>query len=75
LAGIHVALGIERFVIVGGFALALGEGYRQQLVRAAQDSCWNLGQDWGTMIALGEADDTAGLLGAGRCALQLIRGS
>jgi glucokinase len=75
LAAIHVALGIERFVIVGGFALALGEGYRRELVRAAQDSCWRLGQDWEIMISLGEADDTAGLLGAGRCALRLIRGA
>jgi C7-cyclitol 7-kinase len=45
LATIHVALGIERFVIIGGFALALGEGYRRQLVRAAQDSYWRLGQN------------------------------
>jgi glucokinase len=74
LAALHVALGVERFLIVGGFALALGEGYRRELVLAAQDSCWRLGQDWETMIALGEADDDAGLLGAGRCALMQIRG-
>jgi predicted NBD/HSP70 family sugar kinase len=68
LAAIHVALGIERFLIFGGFALALGEGYRSELVRAAQDSCWQLGQNWDTMVVLGEPDDLAGLLGAGRCA-------
>jgi C7-cyclitol 7-kinase len=51
LAAIHMALGIERFVIIGGFALALGEAYRRELVRAAQDSCWRLGQDWETMIS------------------------
>lgn len=73
LAGVHVALGIERFVIVGGFALALGEGYREQLVRTARESCWQLGQDWENMIVLGDADDTAGLIGAGRCALQSLR--
>jgi glucokinase len=75
LASIHVSLGIERFVIVGGFAQALGEGYRQELVRAARGSCWELGQDWETMIALGDPEDTDGLLGAGRCALRLLRGS
>jgi glucokinase len=74
LAALHVALGVERFVIIGGFALALGEGYCRELVLAAQDSCWRLGQDWETMIFLGEADDDAGLLGAGRCALMQIRG-
>jgi glucokinase len=74
LAAIHVAVGIERFIIVGGFALALGESYRRELVRAARDSCWQLGQDWETMIVLGEADDLAGLVGAGRCALRLTQG-
>jgi glucokinase len=73
LAAVHVALGIERFVIVGGFALALGEGYRRQLVQAAQDSCWPLGQDWETMLVLGEAEDTAGLIGAGRYALRCLQ--
>jgi C7-cyclitol 7-kinase len=73
LAAIHMALGIERFVIIGGFAMALGEGYRRELVQFAQDSCWQLGQDWETMIVLGQAEDNAGLLGAGRCALRLIR--
>jgi glucokinase len=75
LATIHTALGIERFVIIGGFALALGESYRRELVLAAQDSCWRLGQNWETMIVLGEADDRDGLLGVGRCALRLVRGS
>jgi len=58
---------------IPGFALALGEGYRQQLVAAARDSCWRLGQDWENMIVLGDADDTAGLFGAGRCALRSLR--
>jgi glucokinase len=70
LAALHAALGLERFVIIGGFAMALGEEYRAELVRAAAGSCWNLGQDWNTMIRLGEPDDLAGLVGAGRCAMQ-----
>jgi C7-cyclitol 7-kinase len=70
LAALHSAAGIERFVIIGGFALALGEKYRAELVRAAESACWNLGQDWNAMIRLGEPDDLAGLIGAGRCAMQ-----
>jgi C7-cyclitol 7-kinase len=72
LAAIHVALGIERFIVYGGFALALGEAYRRQLVLAARESCWQLGQDWERMIALGDEEDTAGLLGAGLCARRSI---
>jgi glucokinase len=68
LAGIHTALGIERFVVIGGFALALGEPYRRILVEAAQGGCWDLGQDWDQMIALGSDDDRSGLVGAGRYA-------
>ena len=75
LAVIHVVLGIERFLIFGGFALALGEGYRRELVRAARDSCWQLGQNWESMVVLGEPDDLAGLLGAGRCARELAQES
>jgi glucokinase len=73
LAAVHVALGIERFIIVGGFALALGEGYRRQLVQAAEDACWRLGQDWDTMNVLGEAEDTAGLIGVGRYAVRCLQ--
>jgi predicted NBD/HSP70 family sugar kinase len=69
LAAIHHALGIERFVIIGGFALALGEGYRRQLVSAALESGWNLGQDWNSMLELGHLGDQASLLGAGRYAI------
>ena len=72
LAAIHVALGIERFIIMGGFALALGEAYRRELVRAARASCWQLGQDWDRMIVLGDEEDTAGMLGASLCARRSV---
>jgi glucokinase len=65
LGAIHLTVGVERFVIVGGFALALGERYRALLVRAARESCLNLGQDWDAMIQLGSQDDDSGLIGAG----------
>jgi glucokinase len=68
LAAIHHALGVERFVIIGGFALALGEGYRKQLACAASESGWHLGQDWDSMVELGKLGDRASLLGAGRYA-------
>lgn len=68
LAAIHLAVGVERFVVIGGFALALGEAYRRELVAAVAASTWDLGIDWNAMVELGIDDDDAGLLGAGRCA-------
>jgi len=68
LATLHTALGIERFVLIGGFALALGESYRVRLAEVARQSCWDLGQDWNQMIVLAHSDDRAGLVGAGRSA-------
>lgn len=74
MAAMHVAVGVERFVIFGGFALALGERYRSALVRAAAASCWDLGQSWDDMIELGDQEVEAGLIGAGRFAVQRLRG-
>ena len=68
LAAVHHALGVERFVVIGGFALALGEGYRKHVARAASESGWLLGQDWDSMVELGTLGDQATLLGAGRYA-------
>lgn len=68
LATLHLAVGMERFVIIGGFALALGERYRQELVKAASACAWKLAGDWDSMVELGSADDNAGLIGAGRYA-------
>jgi glucokinase len=66
LAAVHLSMGVERFVIIGGFALALGEPYRLELVRAAATCGWRMGQDWNSMIELGHPEDNSGLLGAGR---------
>jgi C7-cyclitol 7-kinase len=68
LAAIHVGIGIERFIIVGGFALALGACYRHLLAEAAASCCWDLGGNWDGMIELGHDDDDTGLIGAGRLA-------
>ncbi len=68
LAGIHSAVGIERFVIMGGVAHAFGLRYLDLIGQAAARSEWALGQDWSRMIELGEMGDDAGLIGAGRLA-------
>lgn len=68
LAAIHLTVGVERFVLIGGFALALGPRYRAQTAAAAARYGWNLGLDWNAVVELGEPDDDAGLLGAGHFA-------
>lgn len=73
LAQIHQGIGIERFVIFGGFALALGDPYRTSVANAARRACWNSGQAWDEMIELGMNDDDSGLLGAGRFAAEFSR--
>ena len=64
LASIHLSLGIERFFVVGGFAVALGSRFCDAIAQNAQAHCWNLGQHWHTMVTLA-ADDLLALRGAG----------
>ena len=60
LAGLHVGVGVERFLLIGGFACAAGEGYRRQVVAAGRTSCWDLGLDWDAAISIeGTGDDVA----------------
>lgn len=63
MAGLHVATGVECFITVGGFALAMGPTYRDLLVALCAGACWRLGQDWDKMIRLGETGDRDGVLG------------
>jgi 3-dehydroquinate synthetase/predicted NBD/HSP70 family sugar kinase len=72
LAGIHTALGLERFILVGGFAMALSEPYRRELVELTSSSSWSIGQDWEHMIQLGYPDDLSGLIGAGRYICEFV---
>ena len=72
---IHLAIGIETFIITGGFANALGEGYRRLLVEGSQAAGWNLGQDWNRMIRFGSAEDDDVLVGAGRYAAGIAAGT
>jgi len=65
LAAMHLGVGIERFVLVGGFALALGERYRRLVAEAAGARCWSGRRDWDARVELGLNDDFSGLIGAG----------
>ncbi|EYF01010.1 ROK family protein [Chondromyces apiculatus] len=75
LAAIHLGVGTERFVLVGGFALALGERYRAEVARAAAACTWGPPEDWDARVTLGDAHEPIGLLGAGRYALAMAAGS
>jgi len=65
IAMIHTTTGIESFIIIGGFAIALGERYRVSLVESAEKFCWKLGQNWDDMIHLGPDETEMGLIGSG----------
>jgi predicted NBD/HSP70 family sugar kinase len=65
LAAIHLDTGVESFLLVGGFALAMGETYRRQVAISARDASWNVGHDWDRGVRLGELDDDSALLGSG----------
>lgn len=64
LAGLHLGVGVDRFVLVGGFAVSAGEPYRRRIAAGAEASCWNLGLDWDAAVTLGSLDDEYGLVGA-----------
>lgn len=68
LATVHTATGVERIVLLGGFATALGEAYRRLVAAAAAECCWDIGPPWHEMLELRDLDGQAGLLGAGRYA-------
>jgi predicted NBD/HSP70 family sugar kinase len=72
LAGLHVGVGTERFVLTGGFATALGERYRRLVAAAARDGCWDVGQDWDGMVEIGSEED--GLVGGGVYAVRELLG-
>lgn len=73
IAGLHTGLGIETFILVGGFALALGARYREMLALQCAESSWSLGQDWNAMISLGEPGDEDGLIGLAFAAQMAFR--
>ncbi len=68
-ASVHLHAGIERFIVIGGFAQALGEDYRRLLCDGAQAIAWNNGFSWERGIHLAGASDMPGLGGAARILL------
>src|SRR3954468_11622353 len=72
LAGLHVGVGTERFVLAGGFATALGEPYRRLVAAAARSGCWDIDQNWDDMVEIGSEED--GLVGGGVYAVRELLG-
>ena len=68
LAGIHLTVGVERFVLMGGFASALGSHYLDLIADAARAADWQAKDCWRRMLELGSSGAEPGLLGAGRMA-------
>jgi C7-cyclitol 7-kinase len=68
IALLYNAIGVERFLFIGGFCLALGEAYVAQLrERMGEADLFGLPpQRRDAMIVLGEDDDDHSLLGLGR---------
>jgi glucokinase len=70
LAMLHAAVGVEDFIIIGGFADALGSGFCAELAACAEHECWRPARPWREMISLGDLGGVAGLIGAGRFAVR-----
>ncbi len=68
VATLHLGVGVERFVLIGGFALALGDRYREEVERAGTHGSWRGGMECLVSVELGVLDDDSGLVGAGRYA-------
>jgi predicted NBD/HSP70 family sugar kinase len=67
LATIHLAIGVERFVLIGGFALGLGRRFADTVCAVIDARCWRGGTRT-VSVALGEGDGRCVLIGAGRAA-------
>ncbi|MBT2457622.1 ROK family protein [Streptomyces sp. ISL-86] len=68
ITAVFTATGVRRFIIMGGFALAVGTPYASLLTEEIeQRGCFGLTDaEIQHMIHLGEPDDDHGLIGAGR---------
>ncbi|WP_030751606.1 ROK family protein [Streptomyces griseus] len=67
IGGVFASIGIRRYVLMGGFALAIGERYRELLAaELVRQGCFGLTDDRvRAMVVLGADDDDHGLIGAG----------
>ena len=75
MGAIHLAIGIQTFFIIGGFAKALGPAYGHLLAEIASRTTWDIGQKWREMIQLGLEHEEEGLMGAGYYGARLWRRS
>ncbi|GAA2250756.1 glucose kinase GlcK [Streptomyces atrovirens] len=68
IGAVFASIGVCRYVLMGGFALAVGETYRKLLVdELVRLGCFGLDADAvDAMVSLGEPDDDHGLIGVGR---------
>ena len=63
LAGIHLAIGVERFVLIGGFALGLGATFCDDVRASLLSRCW---RGASARVSLGASDGHCALVGGGR---------
>ncbi|WP_371483081.1 ROK family protein [Kitasatospora sp. NBC_00315] len=68
ITAVFTSIGVRRYVLMGGFALAVGPRYAQLLTEELERlGCFGLsGEEIRRMVVLGEPDDDHGLIGAGR---------
>ncbi|MEU1019014.1 ROK family protein [Streptomyces sp. NPDC005898] len=68
IGAVFASVGVCRYIVVGGFALAVGERYRRLLVaELVRQGCFGLTPERiDAMVTLGASDDDHGLIGAGR---------
>jgi len=61
---LHLASGIDRFFIVGGFGTALGRAFAARIAEHAAAHSWTTGIDWQQALVLPENADGLGVRGA-----------
>ncbi|MFJ8587270.1 ROK family protein [Streptomyces sp. NPDC093595] len=68
ITSVFTSIGVRRYVLMGGFALAVGPRYAELLTEELRRlGCFGLTpEEIGRMVVLGAADDDHGLIGAGR---------
>ncbi|MFD5521556.1 ROK family protein [Streptomyces sp. NPDC127066] len=68
IGAVFTSIGVCRYIVMGGFALAVGERYRELLVNElVRLGCFGLdGDAVNALVSLGRPDDDHGLIGVGR---------
>lgn len=64
LALIHLATGIEKFFLTGGFGTALGQPFAAAIGRHARAASWATGLDWNLAVTATDPAIEYGLVGA-----------